>query len=142
MELQQEPDQKPQDLQPRVSRQRVQHIVDSYLLTGNEPRAFETYLHDLLDQYPPGLIELALVETLIRNWLTIPMQKGVPFLAEAHKQVKQWQIKCRRQDLQNIDLTHSQFRQITGLDPDSAFAALEEFRSQLALTATESSPCA
>jgi len=92
MESQQEPGQETQqDLQQRISHQRVQHIVDSYLLAGDEPGAFETYLHDLLSQYPHGLIELALVTTLVKKWLTIPMQKGVPFLATAHEQLKQWQ---------------------------------------------------
>ncbi len=140
MESQQEPDQKTQqDLQQRISHQRVQHIVDSYLLGGDEPTAFETYLHDLLSQYPHGLIELALVATLVKNWLTIPMQKGVPFLTTAHEQIKQWQTnQPPHQSPLEISLTHSQFHQITGLDPNAAFAALEQFRHQPAPTATES----
>jgi hypothetical protein len=138
MESQQEPDRETQeDLQQRISHQRVQHIVDSYLLAGDEPGAFETYLHDLLSQYPHGLIELALVDTLVKNWLTIPMQKGVPFLATAHEQLKQWQTD-QQQHLLEISLTHSQFHQITGLDPNAAFAALEQFYHQPAPTVTES----
>ncbi|MEM8503417.1 MAG: hypothetical protein AAF716_09720 [Cyanobacteria bacterium P01_D01_bin.1] len=138
MESQQEHSQETQqNLQQRINQQRVQHIVDSYLLASSEPKAFETYLRELLHQYPHGLIELALVDTLIKSWLTIPMQKGVPFLAIAHQQIKQWQIE-QQQSTQTISLTRSQFRQITGLDPNSAFAALEEFRPQPAPTATES----
>ncbi|MGB3789613.1 MAG: hypothetical protein WA949_16505 [Phormidesmis sp.] len=130
MERQQEPK---QDLQQRISVQRVQHIVDSYLLEDNEAEPFRTYLHELLRRYPYGLVELALVDTLIESWLTIPMQKGVPFLTAAHEQIKQWQ-----QGLERIRLTHSQFYQITGLDPEVAFASLEEIQFQTAPTATES----
>ena len=128
-ELQQEPQ---QNLQQRIGQQRVQHIIDSYLLKGNEPEAFDTYLHHLLGQYPDGLVELALVETIVRNWLTIPMQKGIPFLTIAHDQIKQWQ-----QGVQNISLTHSQFQQITGLDPETAFTPLEQIQQQLIPTATK-----
>lgn len=137
-ESQQEPHQKTQqDLQQRISRQRIQHIVDSYMLAGDEPVASQTYLQDLLSQYPHGLIELALVDTLIKNWLTIPMPKGVPFLATAHEQIKQWQIE-QQQSTQTVNLTHSQFHQITGLDPNTAFAALSECQRQPAPTTTES----
>lgn len=128
-ELQQEPQ---QNLQQRIGQQRVQHIVDSYLLKGNEPKAFDTYLRHLLGQYPDGLVELALVETIVKNWLTIPMQKGIPFLTIAHDQIKQWQ-----QGVQNISLTHSQFQQITGLDPETAFTPLEQIQQQLTPTATK-----
>ncbi len=130
MERQQE---SKQDLHQRISWQRVQHIVDSYLLEDSEAESFRAYLHELLSQYPQGLVELALVEILIKNWLTIPMQKGIPFLSAAHEQIKQWQ-----QDLESISLTHSRFYQITGLDPEVAFGSLEETQPQPAPTATES----
>ena len=71
------------DLQHRIGQQRIQHIIDSYILMGEEASAFESYLGELLSQYPHGLIELALVETLVKSWLTIPMVKGVPFLTTA-----------------------------------------------------------
>ena len=128
-ELQQEPQ---QNLQQRIGQQRVQHIVDSYLLAGNEPEAFDTYLQNLLSQYPHGLVELALVETLVKNWLTIPMQKGIPFLTTAADQIQQWQ-----QGLQTVSLTQSQFHQITGLDPEAAFTTLEQPQRQPAPTTTE-----
>lgn len=105
--------------QQQLSRQRVKHIIDSYALAGDEADAFDAYLSELLDQYPHGLIELALVETLVKNWLTIPMKKGVPFLAAAHDWIKQWQLE----PLPAL-LTPAQFEQITGLDPQLAFAAL------------------
>ncbi len=130
MELQQEPQ---PDLQQRIGQQRIQHIIDSYLLEGNEADPFKTYLQDLLSQYPHGLIELALVDTLTKNWLTIPMQKGVPFLTAVHEQIQQWQ-----QDLQSISLTRRQFYHITGLDPEIAFTSLDQVQPQPASTATES----
>lgn len=134
MEPQQETDQETQDLQQRIGQQRVQHIVDSYLLASSEPGVFRAYLHDLLSQYPHGLIELALVDTLTKNWLTIPMQKGIPFLTTAHEQIKRWQ--ANPSDLKNIGLTPSQFHQITGLNPNAAFIALEQFQPEPAPTAT------
>ncbi|EDX84174.1 hypothetical protein S7335_1871 [Synechococcus sp. PCC 7335] len=128
-ELQQEPQ---QNLQQRIGQQRVQHIVDSYLLAGNEPAAFDAYLHTLLSQHPDGLVELALVETLVRNWLTIPMQKGVPFLTTAQDQIEQW-----LQGLEHVSLTQSQFHHITGLDPKTAFDCLEQLQHQPAPAPTE-----
>ncbi|MBE9063556.1 hypothetical protein [cf. Phormidesmis sp. LEGE 11477] len=126
-ELQPEP---PQNLQQRISQQRVEHIVDSYLLKGDEAAAFDTYLHTLLSQYPAGLVELALIETLTKNWLTIPMQKGIAFLTTAHDQIKQWQQSQSQQSEPSLSLTPSQFHQITGLDPEIAFVALAQLQSQ------------
>lgn len=114
------------EVQQRIGQQRVQHIVDSYLLAGTEnPDGFNNYLDDLLVQYPHGLIELALIETLIENWLRVPMQKGVPFLTSAHKRLKQWQSASTAERSLHSQLTPSQFSQITGLDAQVAFAALD-----------------
>ncbi|MGB3298133.1 MAG: hypothetical protein WBA76_07675 [Phormidesmis sp.] len=108
------------DIQQHIGQQRIRHIIDSYQLmgAGNEANRFDAYMSELLSQYPPALIELALVETLAENWLRIPMEKGVIFLAAAHEQIKQWQSKAVA-----IRLTPNQFSQITGLDPHLAFAA-------------------
>lgn len=104
-----------------ISQQRVRYIVDSYTLAGSDNEAFEDYLKQLFVQYPYGLIELALVETLVKNWLVIPMEKGVPFLTTAHEKLKQWQ-----QSASTLSLTPNQFFQITNLDPQLAFDALTE----------------
>ncbi|MEO1623190.1 MAG: hypothetical protein AAFU53_19430 [Cyanobacteria bacterium J06632_3] len=104
-----------------ISQQRVQYIVDSYILAGSEADAFNAYLSELFIQYPHGLIELALVETLVKNWLTIPMQKGVPFLKSAHDK-----LKALQQTTSSISVTPNQFLQITGLDPQVAFSALSQ----------------
>ena len=111
------------NIQHRINQQRVNHIVDSYLLAGEDPASFQKYLDDLIVQYPAGLIELALVETLVSNWLKIPMEKGVAFLAATHERLKQWQ-----QPDQSPAITPSQFSQIVGLDAQPAFTALEHYR--------------
>jgi hypothetical protein len=119
------------DIQQRISQQRVRHIIDSYRLMGTavEADSFEAYVSELLSQYPHGLIELALVETLAKNWLTIPMQKGVTFLAAVHERIQQLQSERQSKTL-TVELTPSQFSQITGLDPELAFAALVESPDQ------------
>ena len=124
------------EVQQRISQQRVQHIVDSYCLAEPEVEAFQSYLSELFGQYPHGLIELALVETLVKSWLTIPMQKGVPFLAAAHSRLKQWQAEPVENPL-TTRLTPSQFSHITGLDPESAFAALSQAIALPTQSATE-----
>lgn len=111
------------EVQQRIAQQRIQHIVDSYSLTGNQAEAFEAYLSNLLEQHPPGLIELALVQTLVKNWLSVPMKKGVPFLVIAQDQLNHWQLQSEDDRLASA-LTPSQFEQITGLDPTVAFTAL------------------
>ena len=114
------------DIQQRIGQQRVQHIIDSYRLmgAGDEANGFDAYISELLSQYPHGLIELALVETLAKKWLTTPMEKGVAFLAAAHERIKQWQLDALHSEAVTIALTPSQFLQITGLDPQLAFSAL------------------
>ncbi|MEM9151613.1 MAG: hypothetical protein AAGB19_14320 [Cyanobacteria bacterium P01_F01_bin.3] len=116
------------ELQQRIGQQRIQHIVDSYTLKGKETVAFENYLSELVGQYPSGLIELALVETLIKDWLTIPMDKGLPFLTKAHNWLKQWSQNQNMHLPHCLSLTPSQFSQITGLDAQIAFDAIAQFR--------------
>ncbi len=113
------------EVQQRIGQQRVQHIVDSYLLAGNDEIApFNAYLDALFAQYPHGLIELALVETLAKSWRQVPMQKGIPFLIAAHKRLQQWQSEPVHIKLLYNQLTLAQFSQITGLDAQIAFSAL------------------
>ena len=116
------------DLHHRIDQHRIRYIIDSYRLTGPDPQAieFESYMDELLAQYPSGLIELALVETLTKNWLTVPMQKGVSFLSSAHERLQQWQTERQQQSTSiSVTLTPSQFLHITGLDPKAAFSALD-----------------
>ncbi len=124
------------EIQQRISQQRVNHIVDSYCLAGAETDAFQAYLRELLGQYPHGLIELALVETLVKNWLIVPVQKGVPFLAAAHNRLQQWRSEPA-DGLLTSSLTPSQFTHITGLDPQSAFITLSQATALPTQSATE-----
>lgn len=115
------------DLHHRLGQHRVRYIIDSYMLMGAEPQSVsqcESYMNDLFAQYPYGLIELALVETLSKNWLTIPMKKGIAFLASVHERLNQWKVEQQASSSISVTLTPSQFSQITGLDPQVAFASL------------------
>jgi hypothetical protein len=104
----------------QLSRQRIKHIVSSYQLAGDEVNQFDAYLEDLMVRYPFPLIELALVETLIDNWLSVPLTRGISFLSQAHDKLKTW-------DTQPIvsTITPEQFQQIAGLDPTPIFGSAE-----------------
>lgn len=106
------------DIQEEVSQQRVKYIVSSYGLVGNESSQFNTYLDELLGSYPSPLIELALVETLVDHWITVPMLRGIAFLAQAHEKLKAWQ-----QQAIVSTITPEQFQQIAGLDPAPVFGS-------------------
>jgi hypothetical protein len=108
------------ELREQVNRQRVKYIVSSYQLEGNETTQFETYLEELLQIYPTPLIELALVETLVDNWLTVPLLRGTAFVQQAHEKLKSWE----NQPIIST-LTPEQFKQITALDPLPVFGSTE-----------------
>ncbi|HEY9641736.1 MAG TPA: hypothetical protein V6C57_14710 [Coleofasciculaceae cyanobacterium] len=104
----------------QLSRQRVKHIVSSYHLGGDESNRFDLYLDELLQVYPRPLIELALIETLIDHWLTIPFVRGIEFLAQTHDKLKLWE----NQPIIST-ITPEQFKQIAGLDPTPIFGSAE-----------------
>lgn len=106
------------ELEEQLKRQRVKHIVSSYQLDGDDKEAFHRYLETLFITYPPPLIELALVETLVNHWLKVPMTKGCAFLAQAHEQLVDWS-DCTIA----TTIAPEQFQQITGLDPSPIFGA-------------------
>ena len=118
------------ELEQRISHQRIQHIIDSYQLAGEETAAFNRYLTTLLGHYPHGVIELALTETIMKSWFTIPMVKGVLFLSKTHQTLEQWQQETWQQDTYPLTLTPTQFSYITGLDPQPAFIDLIAFADQ------------
>ncbi len=107
-------------LKEQINRQRVQHIVSSYQLEGDEAEAFSDDLEALLHTYGMPLIELALVETLVVNWMNVPMQKGVLFLRQVHDRLKDWETHAI-----SSSLTPQEFQQITGLDPSPIFGISE-----------------
>lgn len=99
----------------QLKRQRVKHIVSSYQLDG-EDAAFASELDLLLQQYPMALVELALVETLVDNWLKLSLVRGREFLVQTHAQLQLWED---REVVSTI--APEQFHQITGLDPAPVF---------------------
>jgi len=104
------------ELQERLDRQRVKHIVSSYQLNGNDVSRFDTYLESLLQCYPAPLIELALTETLVDHWASVPLVRGLDFLTQAHNKLKAWESQPIISTI-----TPEQFQQITGLDPAPIF---------------------
>lgn len=79
------------DIQERINRQRVHHIVASYQLDGDDGDAFAELLAQLLETYPQSLIELSLIESIVQGWSEIPMQKGMRFLQGVHDRLRLWQ---------------------------------------------------
>ena len=139
------------NIQNRITHQRVQHIVDSYQLKGDDGEVFLDFLTQLLAAYPSSLVELALTETIVKGWSDIPMQRGIPFIETVHKRLQSWQSGStntsytsfkafnseqlgskslgsetahpRLLNSDSIDtlITPSQFEQITGLDASLIF---------------------
>jgi hypothetical protein len=108
------------EIREKLNQQRVKHIVSSYQLGGDEGSQFDAYLEELLQIYPYPLIELALVETLIDQWLTVPLTRGIEFLAQTHGKLKVWE----NQPIVST-ITPEQFHQIAGLDPSPIFGSPE-----------------
>lgn len=104
----------------QLSRQRVKHIVSSYQLAGDEGNQFNLYLDELMQIYPCPLIELALIETLIDHWLSVPLVRGIEFLTQSHDKLKAWE----NQPIIST-ITPDQFQQIAGLDPTPVFGSAE-----------------
>jgi len=96
-----------------MQQQRLQHIVNSYTLAGEDPNAFEVRLNALLTTVPWFLLELALVDVLAQNWLRYPMPRGLLFLEQVRSRLAQW----REDSAISTPLTPDQFEQITGLTP-------------------------
>lgn len=112
------------DVQAYITRQRVQHIVDSYQLDGSDGDTFADYLTGLLATYPQSLIELALTEAIVKGWSEVPMKKGMSFIQGVHEKLCSWQtdlnIFSHSESIETI-LTPGQFEQITGLDASLVF---------------------
>jgi len=115
------------DIRAQLNRQRVKHIVSSYQLDGDESIPFNSTLDDWLQRYPHALIELALVETLVDVWITVPPVRGIAFLDQVQQKLQTWED----QPIYST-LTPDQFNQITGLDPSPIFGS-EEVPSSLPL---------
>lgn len=84
---------------------------------------FEAYLIDLMQVFPEPLIELAIVEVLVQQWLQVPLVRGLAFLQKTHQMLNTWQsqqIKSR--------LTPASYELITGLESAPVFKRLETWR--------------
>jgi hypothetical protein len=96
-----------------IQQQRLQHIVASYTLAGNAGEQFDQELLALLDSYPGELVELALAEVLVENWLRYPLPRGMVFLHLVQNRLADWQADATVSTF----LTPSQFEQVAGLTP-------------------------
>jgi hypothetical protein len=101
-----------QDYQAHFDRRRPWHIVDSYRLFGEEGDDCRPLLEAWLGATVPALVELALVETLVAAWRTVPMPRGRVFVRQAQGWLEDW-LAGRRV----ISIQPGQFRMVTGLDP-------------------------
>lgn len=102
--------------------QRIDHILSSYCLWGQHPHHPYQLMTDLLDNYPAPLVELAVVEVLVDQWLAASLPRGLPFL----DQVIQW-LGCCSTDGFELKVLPPQFQQITGLDPNQLYPQLPRF---------------
>lgn len=103
-------------LSVQLQQQRLQHIVDSYNLAGTQGEAFANHLQVMMQAFPIPLLELAIVDTLVDHWLSVPLVRGVAFLEEAYQKLQAWE-----QQSIATTITPEQFQQLTGLDPTPVF---------------------
>lgn len=114
------------NIQAHIDRHRLQYIVDSYQLQGeDDPDSFWADLADLLDNYPTPIVELAVVETLVTGWLNVPMVRGCEFLRQVQEQLLLWHNYSIVSTL-----TVTQFQSITGLSPNPILKNAHAFASK------------
>jgi len=104
------------ELLEKLQQQRVKHIVSSYQLAGTQVDAFADCLQVMMQAFPTPLVELAIVETLVDHWLSVPLLRGVKFLEQTHRRLQAWE-----QQAIASTITPDQFQQVTGLDPTPVF---------------------
>lgn len=104
------------ELWEHIKQQRIQYIIRSYRLVGDDTEAFAAFLTALLERYPSPLLELALVETLADRWLSVPLPRGVEFLKTTQQKLQYWDANPKVPRI-----SPSQFQQIAGLDPTPVF---------------------
>jgi len=96
-----------------LQQQRIQHIIDSYALAGREAEAFGGALSVMIERYSYPLVEWALAEALVQNWLRYPLPRGLVFLEQVETCLQSWVETTKM----SITLTAEQFEHITGLTP-------------------------
>lgn len=100
------------DLQTRIERQRIHHIIDSYNLWGKDSTEFQQRLEYLFADYETTRIELAIVDTLVLTWMALPPLKGLDFIDR---------VKLRLTANLPTLVTAIHYRAITGLDGSHLF---------------------
>ncbi|HTL87787.1 MAG TPA: hypothetical protein VL134_00185 [Leptolyngbya sp.] len=105
-------------LQQQIQQQRVRHIVSSYQLDGENNELCDACLTAMLQLYPTGLIELALVETMVQNWARVPMPKGIDFFQQVETLLNQWQTSAIA-----VSFSPTEFQLVTGLDASPIFGS-------------------
>ena len=105
-------------LQQQIQQQRVRYIISSYQLNGEDSQFCDACLTAMLQLYPTGLIELALVETLVQNWARVPMLKGIEFFQQVEALLNQWQTSAIA-----VSFSPTEFQQVTGLDASPIFGS-------------------
>lgn len=115
-----------QQVSQQIRQQRVKHIVESYQLdAGTNDRAAND-LDELFQTYPMALIELAIVEILVQNWLSVPMPRGTEFFEQVKTLLLSWQTEPI-----SVSITPDEFQQVTGLDPAPVFGYSDLPRSSI-----------
>lgn len=105
-------------LQEQIQQQRVRHIISSYQLDGEDHELCAACLTAMLQLYPTGLIELALVETIVQNWARVPMVKGMEYFQQVEELLTQWQT-----DAIAVSFSPTEFQLVTGLDASPIFGS-------------------
>ncbi|MBW4439853.1 MAG: hypothetical protein KME10_01190 [Plectolyngbya sp. WJT66-NPBG17] len=105
-------------LQQQIQQQRVRHIISSYQLDGEDSELCGACLTAMLQLYPTGLIELALVETIVQNWARVPMVRGIEFFRQVEMLLNQWQT-----DAIAVSFDPTEFQLVTGLDATPIFGS-------------------
>ena len=114
----------PTKVEPLVMRpwQRISHIFSHYQLWGQANQRSQTLVMGLLRNYPPPLVELAVVEVLAKQWLTPNFPRGIPFI----RQVDQWLVDSSTVGFE-LTILPPQFQHITGLDAEGVYPLLPHF---------------
>ncbi|MEM1426065.1 MAG: hypothetical protein AAGF75_05875 [Cyanobacteria bacterium P01_H01_bin.130] len=102
--------------------QRISHIFNAYQLWGAQSEQVQQQVIQLLDQYPAPLMELAIAEVLVQQWLTALFPRGTQFIDRVH----QWLDACATVGI-SLTVLPPQFQAITGLEPHGVYSQLPKF---------------
>lgn len=102
--------------------QRISHIFNAYQLWGSQSERVQQQVTQLLAQYPAPLMELAIAEVLVQQWLTALFPRGTQFIDRVH----QWLDTCATVGV-SLTVLPPQFQAITGLEPHGVYSQLPKF---------------